>query len=73
MTQKQFLLRLAEEIQLNRALSADEMLCDIDEWDSLAMLGLLNLFDEMDLEIEMDELDECKSIQEILQKAGFGD
>jgi hypothetical protein len=71
MTQEKFLARLAEEVQLDRALSADEMLCDIAEWDSLAMLGALSVFDEIGVNVEIDELENCKSIKDILNKAGF--
>ena len=71
MTQEEFLVRLAEEVQLDRALSADEMLFDIAEWDSLAMLGALSVFDEIGVNVEIDELENCKSIQDILHKAGF--
>ncbi|MCB5266550.1 MAG: acyl carrier protein [Candidatus Cloacimonetes bacterium] len=71
MTQEEFLLRLQEEVQLDRPLNPDEMLCDIQEWDSLAMLGTLSVFDEIGASIEIDELEECVSIKDILQKAGF--
>jgi acyl carrier protein len=71
MTQEEFLTRLAEEVQLDRALGADEMLCDIPEWDSLAMLGALSVFDEAGVSIEIDELENCTSIKDILAKAGF--
>ena len=71
MSQEEFLARLAQEIQLDRALHANEMLCDIDEWDSLAMLGALSVFDEIGASVEIDELENCKSMKDILKKAGF--
>jgi len=71
MTQEEFLIRLQEEVQLNRPLNPDDMLSDIQEWDSLAMLGTLSVFDEVGVSIEIDELEGCISIQDILQKAGF--
>ena len=71
MTQEKFLTRLAEEVQLDRPLNANEMLCDIQEWDSLAMLGALSVFDEIGASVEIDELENCKSIKDILHKAGF--
>ena len=71
MTQEEFLARLSEEIQLDRALHVNEMLCDIPEWDSLAMLGALSVFDEVGASVEIDELESCKSIKDILNKAGF--
>ena len=71
MTQDQFLQRLSEEVQLDRAISAEEMLYDIPEWDSLAMLATLNVFDEAGISIEIDDLESCKSVRDILVKAGF--
>ena len=71
MTQEEFLSRLEEEIQLDRRLHVSDKLCDIPEWDSLAMLGALSVFDEIDVSIEIDELENCKSIKDILHKAGF--
>lgn len=71
MTQEEFLTRLSEEIQLDRVLHADEILCNIPEWDSLAMLGVLSVFDEIDVAVEINELENCKSIKDILSKAGF--
>ncbi len=71
MTQEEFLTRLAEETQINRPLHPDEMLCDIPEWDSLAMLGVLSVFGEINVAIDIDELENCKSIKDILNKAGY--
>ncbi len=71
MTQEQFLQRLKEEIQLQNDLHANDMLSDIHEWDSLAMLATLSVFDEMGINIEIDELESCISIKDILKKAGF--
>lgn len=71
MTQEKFLQRLSEEVQLDRIINTDEMLCDIPEWDSLAMLGTLNVFDEAGISIEIDDLEACQSVREILAKAGF--
>jgi hypothetical protein len=71
MTQEEFLIRLCEEVQLDRPLQVDEMLDDIPEWDSLAMLGALSVFDEIGATVEIEELENCSSIRDILAKAGF--
>ncbi|WP_345993154.1 hypothetical protein [Sulfurimonas sp. HSL-1716] len=71
MSEEEFLIRLAEEVQLDRPLNPDELLCDIPEWDSLAMLGALSVFDEIGASVEIDELENCVSIKDILTKAGF--
>lgn len=71
MTQEQFLQRLKEEVQLQNDLHANDLLSDIPEWDSLAMLATLSVFDEININIEIDELEDCISIKDILKKAGF--
>lgn len=71
MTKEAFLLRLQEEVQIEHPLKETDILEDIPEWDSLATLAVLSVFDENGSAIEVSELDNCKSIQDILQKAGF--
>ena len=69
MTKQEFIENLKENIQTSMELNEDTLLDDIPEWDSLAMLGLLSLFDELNVEVDIDELEECKSIKDLLKKA----
>lgn len=71
MTQDDFLGLLQKEIQRENALHVNDLLEDIPEWDSMAMLVALNVFDEIGVEVDIDDLEKCKSIKDILQKAGF--
>jgi acyl carrier protein len=71
MTQDDFLVLLQKEIQRENTLHVNDLLEDIPEWDSMAMLVALNVFDEIGVEIDIDDLEKCKSIKDILQKAGF--
>lgn len=72
MTQNEFLVRLQDEIQAENPLNSNVLLEDIPEWDSLAMLGVLTVFYENDISIEMSEFEDCKSVKDILIKAGYG-
>ncbi len=71
MTQEAFLARLQEEVQLDTPLKADDILVEVKGWDSVAMLTLLNVFDEMNIDVDIDELETFKSVQDILKKVGF--
>lgn len=71
MTQEEFLVRLQDEIQLDSPLKAGDMLCDVDGWDSLAMLAMLNVFDEINISVDIEELEAFVSVNDILKKAGF--
>lgn len=71
MDKQEFIEKLKENIQTEMELNENTLLSEIPEWDSLAMLGLLALFDELEVEIGIDELEECKTIGDILKKAGI--
>ena len=71
MTQEEFLTHLQNEIQIERELRLDDKLSDIPEWDSLAMLATLSVFDEIGVEVSIDELEQCQSVRDILKKAGI--
>ena len=71
MTKQEFITQLRESIQTEMDLNENTLLSEIPEWDSLAMLGLLALFDELEVEVGIDELEECKSVEDLLKKAGI--
>lgn len=71
MTKQEFITQLRESIQTEMDLNEKTLLSEIPEWDSLAMLGLLALFDELEVEVGIDELEECKSVEDLLKKAGI--
>ena len=61
-----FLSDLSEILQREDALSGNEKIEDIGEWDSLAVLGILSLLeDNFNLEMSAEELGEFESIQEL--------
>ena len=61
-----FLSDLSEILQREDALSGNERIEDIEEWDSLAVLGVLSLLeDDFNLEMSAEELGEIESIQEL--------
>jgi acyl carrier protein len=69
MTKEQFLKRLNGELMFSTNVKESDILSEIDEWDSLAMLNVLNVFDELGINIEIDEIESCKSVKDILTKA----
>lgn len=71
MTQEEFLKHLQDEIQIEHQLKPQDKLSDIPEWDSLAMLATLSVFDEIGVEVSIDELEQCQSVEDILKKAGI--
>jgi acyl carrier protein len=71
MTKKDFLNELTEIMQLDEVLIGDEVLEDFDEWDSMANLGVLSMFDiEFSTNLEIDSLKNIKTITELMVLAG---
>ncbi len=67
MTKQEFLEKLADtlEWQENSALSAETVLTEI--WDSMGQINVITMLDdELDLALEIDELENIKTVQDIL-------
>ena len=69
MAKQEFIERLSELLDVEVDENTD--LLQLEEWDSLAMLGILSLYDELEIEIDIDELDELKSVKDLLKKANL--
>jgi len=71
MTKQDFLNELAEIMQLDTALSGSENLEDFAEWDSMANLGVLSMFDmEFGINLKTDDLKNIKMVSELIELAG---
>lgn len=70
MTQEQFLAQLSDAIQRDEILSADMRLDSIEEWDSLAIVSLISLYDQLfKLQVNGNALRECQSVQDLINLA----
>ena len=69
MTKQEFIEKLSELLDVEVNENTD--LRELEEWDSLAMLGVLALYDEIGVEIDINEMDEFKSVKDLLEKANF--
>lgn len=68
MNKQEFLDAIAEIVELDEgALKGDEVLADIDEWDSLAFLSVIAMADEeFDLVIQGDKLEQIKTVDDLV-------
>ena len=68
MNKQEFLNAIAEIVELDEgALKGDEVLADIDEWDSLAFLSVIAMADEeFDLVIQGDKLEQIKTVDDLV-------
>jgi len=69
MTKQEFIEKLIDLLDVE--VDENTNLIELEEWDSLAMLGLLSLYDELEVEIDIDEMDNFKSVKDLLQKANL--
>jgi acyl carrier protein len=68
MNKQEFLNSLEEILELDdNTLKGDEILMDIEQWDSLAFLSVIAMADEsFDIVIEGSELEEIKSVADLV-------
>lgn len=70
MTRQEFLTHLADAMQRDEALSPDMQLDSIEEWDSLAAISLLALYDSLfQISLSGNTLKNCKSVADLITLA----
>lgn len=71
MNKQEFLEELTEIMQLNETIKLSAPLTDIEEWDSMAHLGVISFFDmEFCIELSIDKLKNIQTVDELLSLAG---
>jgi acyl carrier protein len=54
-------------LQRDEALELDMQLSDIDEWDSLAIISMISLYDELfGVIVKTNELKNCQSVNDLI-------
>lgn len=72
MTEKKFLEELADVLGVTEDKIEKQMeLESFEQWDSLSMLTMLDLYDEMQLDVEVDDVESCKTIADLTALASF--
>ncbi|QYK14183.1 acyl carrier protein [Shewanella rhizosphaerae] len=68
MNKQEFLNALEEILELDEnTLKGDEVLMDIEQWDSLAFLSVIAMADEhFDIVIQGDKLEEIKTVGDLV-------
>lgn len=71
MTKQDFLNELAEVMQLDTPPTGADNLDDFMEWDSMANLGVMSMFDmEFGISLKTDDLKNIKTVNELMALAG---
>lgn len=70
MTQEEFLAHLADAMQRDEVLTPQMNLDSIDEWDSLAIVSLITLYESLfRIQLTGNTLKNCKSVEDLIQLA----
>lgn len=70
MNKQQFLEELLDIMQREELLTGNEKLDDIEEWDSMTVLGVMSFFDmEFGISLTAKQMKELKSLQELIDLA----
>ncbi len=72
MTRDDFIAELANVLQVGAdALKPDTELKQFEGWDSTAVINLIVLLDEQGSEVDEEKVPECKTVQDVLDLAGY--
>lgn len=71
MTKENFLQAFCDIVEIDSVSDLSAPLNTIGMWDSLAMLNMLALYDDLNIPIEIDELEGCETVQDLLSKANL--
>ena len=72
MNKEQFLEELTDVLQLEETMSESTNLKDLEEWDSMAHLGVISMFDiEFSKNITNAELKDVETVSDLMALAGL--
>ncbi|GAU09371.1 acyl carrier protein [Desulfoplanes formicivorans] len=67
MNKKKFLNEIEEIIEVDaETLSGDELLEDLEDWDSLAVMGFIAMVDrQFSMTLDAEKIGQCKSVNDL--------
>ena len=70
MSLDEFLELLEETIDCEESLSADIKLDEIEEYDSIAILSLMSMYDEIGIRVSPNDFNNLKKVSDLIYLAG---
>ncbi len=72
MTRENFLVEMQDILQTEEVLSADTVLTDLAEWDSLAMMAIVAFLDKnFGIDVGLKDFKEINTMADLMTKAGL--
>ncbi len=70
MIKSEFLESLAETIDTECELNEELLLDEIEEYDSIAILSLMSMYDELDIKVSPKDFEDLRTVADLLKLAG---
>lgn len=69
MTKQELLENIKDALQREEELRLDMSLSEIEEWDSLAIISLITLYDSFEIKLSGNTLRNCKNVSDLIKLA----
>jgi acyl carrier protein len=71
MNVKELLTIVAETIEYESELHLDQNIEDIEEWDSLGVLSIVSMMDDLSITINLEDLEQIKTVEDFVRLTGI--
>ncbi|MDA7851524.1 phosphopantetheine-binding protein [Gammaproteobacteria bacterium] len=71
MNVKELLIVVAEALEYEDELYLDQNIEDIEEWDSLGVLSIVSMLDDLSISINLEDLEEIKTVEDFVKLTGI--
>ena len=71
MNVKELLTIVAETIEYENELHLDQNIEDIEEWDSLGVLSIVSMMDDLSITINLEDLEQIKTVEDFVKLTGI--
>jgi len=71
MNVKELLIVVAEALEYEDELYLDQNIEDIEEWDSLGVLSIVSMMDDLNISVNLEDLEEIKTVEGFVKLTGI--
>jgi acyl carrier protein len=69
----EFLELIAEALDCEETIVVEDNVQDIEGWDSLGILSIVSVLDELGMPVELEKFEEINTVQDFVTLVGFVD
>ena len=71
MNVKELLIFVAEALEYEDELYLDQNIEDIEEWDSLGVLSIVSIMNDLNISVNLEDLEEIKTVEDFVKLTGI--